>query len=188
MQPLIPYLLGEKHPSGVRIADVQKCVRTIDLDEVGDNTHLTFFEMLGNWSLGDYFKKEAITWSYEFLTSKEEGLGLDLSRLYITVFGGSDDVPRDTESVEIWKSLGIPEHRIYFKSSKSNWWSAGLNSPAGPSTEMFYDVTGLLGDMTQEEFEVAEDAQKVVEIWNDVFMSYRQENGKVVKWNTNHCV
>jgi alanyl-tRNA synthetase len=179
MQPLIPYLLGEKHPSGVRIADVQKCVRTIDLDEVGDNTHLTFFEMLGNWSLGDYFKKEAITWSYEFLTSKEEGLGLDLSRLYITVFGGSDDVPRDTESVEIWKSLGIPEHRIYFKSSKSNWWSAGLNSPAGPSTEMFYDVTGLLGDMTQEEFEVAEDAQKVVEIWNDVFMSYRQENGKV---------
>jgi alanyl-tRNA synthetase len=179
MQPLIPYLLGETHPAGTRIADVQKCVRTIDLDEVGDNTHLTFFEMLGNWSLGDYFKKDAITWSYEFLTSKEEGLGLDLSRLYFTVFGGSEDVPRDTESVEIWKSLGIPEHRIYFKSSKSNWWSAGLNSPAGPSTEMFYDVTGTLGDMSQEEFEAAEDAQKVVEIWNDVFMSFRQENGKV---------
>jgi len=179
MQPLIPYLLGETHPAGTRIADVQKCVRTIDLDEVGDNTHLTFFEMLGNWSLGDYFKKDAITWSYEFLTSKEEGLGLDLSRLYFTVFGGSEDVPRDTESVEIWKSLGIPEHRIYFKSSKSNWWSAGLNSPAGPSTEMFYDVTGTLGDMSQEEFEAAEDVQKVVEIWNDVFMSFRQENGTV---------
>ena len=121
MQPLVPFLMGAKHPNGDKIADVQKCVRTIDLDEVGDNTHLTFFEMLGNWSLGDYFKKDAITWSYEFLTSKEEGLGLDLSRLYFTVFGGSEDVPRDTESVEIWKSLGIPEHRIYFKSSKSNW-------------------------------------------------------------------
>ncbi len=179
MQPLVPYLMGEPHPKGKRIVNVQKCLRTVDLDEVGDNTHLTFFEMMGNWSLGDYFKKDAITWSYEFLTSKEEGLGLDLSRLYFTVFGGSDSVARDDESVEIWKSLGIPENRIYFKSSKSNWWSAGLNSPAGPSTEMFYDVTGQLGEMNQEEFEKAEDAQQVVEIWNDVFMAYRQENGKV---------
>lgn len=179
MQPLVPFLMGELHPQGKRIVNVQKCLRTVDLDEVGDNTHLTFFEMMGNWSLGDYFKKDAITWSYEFLTSKEEGLGLDLSRLYFTVFGGSESVARDDESVEIWKSLGIPESRIYFKSSKSNWWSAGLNSPAGPSTEMFYDVTGSLGDMTQEEFEKAEDAQQVVEIWNDVFMAYRQENGKV---------
>jgi alanyl-tRNA synthetase len=179
MQPLIPYLLGEVHPKGKRIVNVQKCVRTVDLDEVGDNTHLTFFEMLGNWSLGDYFKKEAITWSYQFLTGKEEGLGLDMSRLYFTVFAGSDSVPEDTESVEIWKSLGVPEHRIYFKNSKSNWWSAGLNSPAGPSTEMFYDVTGTLGDVNQEGFEKAEDAQQVVEIWNDVFMAYRQENGKV---------
>ncbi len=179
MQPLMPYLLGEKHPDGKRLVNIQKCVRTIDLDEVGDATHLTFFEMMGNWSLGDYFKEEAIKWSYDFLTSKEEGLGLDVFRLYITVFGGSDVVPRDVESVEIWKSLGIPEHRIYFKSSKSNWWSAGLNSPAGPSTEMFYDLTGVLGDMNQEDFEKAEDEQKVVEIWNDVFMAYKQENGKV---------
>lgn len=180
MQPLMPYLLGKEHPEGTRLVNYQKCVRTVDLDEVGDNTHLTFFEMLGNWSLGDYFKKEAITWSFEFLTSKEEGLGLDLSRLYFTVFGGSDAVERDMESVEIWKSLGVPEHRIYFKSSKSNWWSAGLNSPAGPSTEMFYDLTGKLGDMNQEEFEKAEDSQEVVEIWNDVFMVYKQEEGKVI--------
>ncbi len=180
MQPLMPYLLGKDHPSGTRLVNYQKCLRTVDLDEVGDNTHLTFFEMLGNWSLGDYFKKEAIKWSYEFLTSQEEGLGLDIARLYITVFGGSDAVARDMESVEIWKSLGIPEHRIYFKSSKSNWWSAGLNSPAGPSTEMFYDLTGKLSDMNQEEFEKAEDSQQVVEIWNDVFMIYKQENGEVV--------
>lgn len=180
MQPLMSYLLGEKHPNGKRLVNIQKCIRTIDLDEVGDNTHLTFFEMMGNWSLGDYFKKDAIKWSYEFLTEKVEGLGLDSRRLYVTVFGGSDDVPRDLESVEIWKSLGIPESRVYFKSSKSNWWSAGLNSPAGPSTEMFYDLTGTLGDMNQEEFEKAEDEQKVVEIWNDVFMVYKQENGKVV--------
>lgn len=179
MQPLMPYLMGEDHPAGTRLADSQKCVRTVDLDEVGDNTHLTFFEMLGNWSLGDYFKEDAIKWSYAFLTSPDEGLGLDVNRLYITVFGGSESVARDMESVEIWKSLGIPEHRIYFKSSKSNWWSAGANSPAGPSTEMFYDLTGTLGDMDQEAFEKAEDAQEVVEIWNDVFMMYRQENGAV---------
>lgn len=179
MQPLMPYLMGQIHPEGKRLASSQKCLRTVDLEDVGDNTHLTFFEMLGNWSLGDYFKEEAIKWSYEFLTSKDEGLGLESSRLYITVFGGSDAVPRDTESVEIWKSLGVPEHRIYFKSSKSNWWSAGSNSPAGPSTEMFYDLGGDLGDVDQDGFERAEDEQKVVEIWNDVFMAYRQEDGKV---------
>jgi alanyl-tRNA synthetase len=179
MQPLMPYLLGEKHPAGKRLVNIQKCIRTVDLDEVGDATHLTFFEMMGNWSLGDYFKEDAIKWSYEFLTSKEEGLGLEISRLYITVFGGSDRVAVDNESVEIWKSLGIPEHRIYYKSSKSNWWSAGSNSPAGPSTEMFYDLTGTLGDMDQSQFEKAEEEQKVVEIWNDVFMVYKQEDGKV---------
>lgn len=179
MQPLVPYLLGEAHVKGNRLVNIQKCVRTVDLDEVGDNTHLTFFEMMGNWSLGDYFKKDAITWSFQFLTDKEEGLGLPLERLYFTVFGGSDVVEKDTESLEIWKSLGVPEHRIYFKSSKSNWWSAGPNSPAGPSTEMFYDVTGTLGDMDQATFEKNEDEQKVVEIWNDVFMSYKQEDGKV---------
>ncbi len=179
MQPFVSYLMGEPHPAGKRLANSQKCLRTVDLDEVGDATHLTFFEMLGNWSLGDYFKEDAISWSWNFLTSKEEGLGLDPARLYITVFGGSDAVPRDLEAVEIWKKQGVPEHRIYFKSSKSNWWSAGPNSPAGPSTEMFYDVTGTLGDMDQKAFEKAEDAQQVVEIWNDVFMAYRQENGAV---------
>jgi len=181
MQPFVPYLLGEPHPMGVRLVNVQKCLRTIDLSEVGDNTHNTFFEMMGNWSLGDYFKKDAISWSYEFLTSKDEGLGLDISHLYVTVFAGNEKIPFDTESVEIWKSLGIPEHRIYYKSSKSNWWSAGLNSPAGPSTEMFYDITGKLGDLTKEEFDKAEGEQKAVEIWNDVFMTYRQENGEVVE-------
>ncbi len=179
MQPFVSYLMGEPHPAGKRLANSQKCLRTVDLDEVGDATHLTFFEMLGNWSLGDYFKEDAISWSWNFLTSKEEGLGLEPARLYITVFGGSDAVPRDLEAVEIWKKQGVPEHRIYFKSSKSNWWSAGPNSPAGPSTEMFYDVTGTLGDMDQKAFEKAEDAQQVVEIWNDVFMAYRQENGAV---------
>ena len=179
MQPFVPYLLGEPHPQGMRLVNVQKCLRTIDLSEVGDRTHHTFFEMLGNWSLGDYFKKDAITWSYQFLTSKEEGLGLDVKKLYVTVFAGDGKVERDNESVEIWKSLGVPEHRIYYKNSKSNWWSAGLNSPAGPSTEMFYDITGVLGDMNQEEFEKNEDEQKVVEIWNDVFMSYKLVNGEI---------
>jgi len=179
MQPFIPYLLGEPHPRGMRLVNIQKCLRTTDLSEVGDNTHNTFFEMMGNWSLGDYFKKEAISWSYEFLTSCEEGLGLNPTHLYVTVFAGSENIEPDTESVEIWKSLGIPENRIYFKNSKSNWWSAGLNSPAGPSTEMFYDITNQLGDMSQEEFEKAEDSQKVVEIWNDVFMTYHQVDGLI---------
>src|SRR5574343_710904 len=102
MQPLVPYLLGKPHPKGKRLANVQKCLRTVDIDDIGDNTHATFFEMLGNWSLGDYFKKEAIEWSYEFLTSKEEGLGLDASRLYITVFEGDSNAPKDEEAAKIW--------------------------------------------------------------------------------------
>ena len=136
MQPLVPYLLGEKHPSGTRIVDVQKCVRTQDIEEVGDKTHDTFFEMMGNWSLGDYFKEEAIQWSFEFLTSKEEGLGLDPARLYITVFEGNEDAPKDMEAFDIWKKY-MPENRIYFMSAKSNWWSVGPNGPCGPDTEMF---------------------------------------------------
>lgn len=179
MQPLIPFLMGENHPLGTRLASSQKCVRTGDLEEVGDNTHATFFEMLGNWSLGDYFKKEAITFSWEFLTSKDEGLGLDSSRIYVTVFAGNDMVPRDEEAVAIWKQF-IPEHRIYFRDSKDNWWTAGPNSPAGPSTEMFYDLTGTLGDLSPEDFEAADERQELVEIWNDVFMAYRQEGGEVV--------
>jgi alanyl-tRNA synthetase len=180
MQPLVPYLLGQEHPSGKRLVDVQKCVRTQDIDEVGDKTHDTFFEMLGNWSLGDYFKEEAIQWSFDLLTNKEEGFGLDVNRLYITVFEGDENAPRDTESFEIWKKVGIPENRIYFMSAKSNWWSAGDNGPCGPDSEMFYDLTGTLGDLTKEEYIKADDEQKVVEIWNDVFMEYEKKDGKVI--------
>jgi alanyl-tRNA synthetase len=185
MQPLVPYLLGEPHPHGTRLADSQKCVRTVDIDEIGDNTHLTFFEMLGNWSLGDYFKEEAIKWSYEFLTSKEEGLGLDPRRLYVTVFEGDENAPRDEESYAIWKRIfeenGVSGERIYFLGAKSNWWSPGDNGPCGPDTEMFYDVTGRLTEgMTKEEYLAADDRQDVVEIWNDVFMEYEKQDGKVV--------
>ncbi len=181
MQPLVPYLLGAPHPQGARLVNYQKCVRTGDIDEVGDNTHLTFFEMLGNWSLGDYFKKEAIEWSFELLTSKTEGFGLDISRLYITVFEGNQDAPRDEEAKKIWMSLGIPEHRIYFMPASKNWWSAGNNGPCGPDSEMFYDVTPEgLGDLTRDEYIEADNNQQVVEIWNDVFMQYVKKDGVVV--------
>lgn len=180
MQPLVPYLMGEKHPNGDRIVDIQKCIRTGDIDEVGDKTHLTFFEMMGNWSLGSYFKKEAISWSYEFLTSKADGLGLDPNRLYITCFEGDDNSPRDDESAEIWMSLGVPEHRIYFLDAENNWWSPGDNGPCGPDSEMFYDVTGNLGNLSFDEFKAADDRQDVVEIWNDVFMEYEKKDGKII--------
>lgn len=180
MQPLVPYLMGEKHPSGSRLASCQKCVRTGDIEDVGDARHLTFFEMLGNWSLGAYFKEDAISWSYEFLTSKEEGLGLDPSRLYITVFEGDEDAPKDLEAVSIWKKF-IPGNRIYFLPKANNWWSPGDNGPCGPDTEMFYDVTeNGLGDMTHEEYVAADDRGDVVEIWNDVFMEYEKKDGKVI--------
>lgn len=180
MQPLVPYLMGEKHPLGARLASCQKCVRTGDIEEVGNHKNLTFFEMLGNWSLGDYFKSDAIKWSYEFLTSKEEGLGLDPARLYVTVFEGDEDAPRDMEAVEIWKQY-IPENRIYFLPKKNNWWSPGDNGPCGPDTEMFYDVTTEgLGDMSHEEYVAADDDGRVVEIWNDVFMEYEKKDGAVI--------
>ncbi|MDD5050206.1 MAG: alanine--tRNA ligase [Candidatus Pacebacteria bacterium] len=181
MHPLVPYILGEKHPGGKRVANVQKCVRTQDIDEVGDNTHDTFFEMLGNWSFGDYFKKEAIGFSYEFLTSKSEGLGLDPKRIYVTCFEGDENAPKDTESAEIWESIGIPKDRIYFLPAKNNWWQAGENGPCGPDTEVFYDLTKKgLGKMTKEEYLEADSKQEVVEIGNDVFMGYEKKNGVVV--------
>lgn len=181
MQPLVPYLMGASHPQGKRLVNVQKCVRTQDIDEVGDATHDTFFEMLGNWSLGDYFKKEAIEWSHILLTDIKEGFGLDPERLYVTVFEGNADAPKDTESIEIWKSLGVPENRIYEMGAESNWWSPGDNGPCGPDTEMFYDVTPEgLGDLSKEEFIQADDEQKVIEIWNDVFMEYEKKDGKVI--------
>ncbi len=189
MQPLVPYLLGTPHPEGNRLVDSQKCVRTQDIEEVGDNTHDTFFEMLGNWSLGDYFKQDAINWSYEFLTSKRDGLGLDPTRLYVTVFGGNHDAPKDDEAYAIWKKIfddaKIAGERIYYMTTtpsgkEPNWWSAGDNGPCGPDTEMFYDVTGKLNKgMTKEEYIAADDKQQVVEIWNDVFMEYLKEGGKV---------
>jgi alanyl-tRNA synthetase len=180
MQPLVPYLMGEKHPLGDRLASCQKCVRTVDIEEVGNHKNLSFFEMLGNWSLGSYFKEDAIAWSYEFLTSKEEGLGLDPKRLYVTVFEGDEDAPKDMEAVEIWKKF-IPENRIYFLPKKNNWWSPGDNGPCGPDTEMFYDVTEKgLGDMTHDEYVIADEKGEVVEIWNDVFMEYEKRDGKVI--------
>jgi alanyl-tRNA synthetase len=180
MQPLVPYLLGQVHPMGKRIVDVQKCVRTGDLEDIGDNRHFSFFEMMGNWSLGDYFKDEAIAWSYEFLTSKDEGLGLDPKRLYITVFQGDENAPKDTESVEIWKKVGIPENRIYFLPAEDNWWSPGDNGPCGPCSEMFYDMKGTIGDLNHDEFLVAVKNEDVIEIWNDVFMEYEKKDGKVI--------
>lgn len=180
MQPLVPYLLGQKHPMGNRIADIQKCVRTGDLEDIGDNRHFSFFEMMGNWSLGDYFKDEAIKWSYEFLTSKEEGLGLDPKRLYVTVFEGDENAPYDEESKNIWMSLGIPEHRIYALPADDNWWSPGDNGPCGPCSEMFYDMLGTVGDLDKQGFIDAQKREDVIEIWNDVFMEYEKKDGKVI--------
>ncbi len=188
MQQLVPYLLGQKHPMGTRLVDAQKCVRTGDIDEVGDNRHLTFFEMLGNWSLEDYFKPEAIDWSFEFLTNKETGLGLDKERIYVTVFEGDDNAPRDTEAADLWKKY-LPENRIYFLPAKNNWWQAGDNGPCGPDTEIFYDTNDIaLGDLTHDEFVKADDDGRVIEIWNNVFMQYEKKEGKVIGKLTQHNV
>lgn len=181
MQPLVPYLMGEKHPQGTRLASCQKCVRTGDLEDIGDNRHFSFFEMLGNWSLGDYFKDEAIKWSYEFLTSTDEGLGLDPTRLYVTIFEGDENAPYDDESKSIWMSLGIPEHRIYALPADDNWWSPGDNGPCGPCSEMFYDMTKAgIGDLDKEGFLNATKDETIIEIWNDVFMEYEKKEGKVI--------
>lgn len=180
MYPLIPYLLGEPHPEGTRLTNSQKCIRTIDIDEVGDNRHLTFFEMLGFWSLGDYFKEETIAWTYEFMTDPEKGIGLDPARLYITCYEGRGDIQRDEEAAQYWMNAGVPENRIYYL-GKNNWWELpSPTSPCGPSTEVFYDTEGTLGDLTHEEFVEADDSGKVIEIGNDVFMAFQKE-GKSVK-------
>jgi len=171
MHPLVPFLLGQQHPLGKRLVNFQKCLRTDDIDKIGNSFHLTFFEMLGNWSLGDYFKKEAITWSLEFLTSKN-WLGLDKNRIYITVFEGDEDIPRDEESARIWQSLGIPKERIFYLPKKENWWGpAGNTGPCGPDTEMFYD-TGKksCGNNCRPGCSCG----KYFEIWNDVFMEYNK--------------
>jgi alanyl-tRNA synthetase len=206
MQPLIPYLLGEpyidSHGKEVnRLADVQKCVRTVDIDDIGDKTHATFFEMLGNWSLGDYFKKDAIEWSFEFLTSKDEGLGLDPQRLYVSVFEGDSNAPKDEEAANIWREVFKKNRvdaggdtsqgeagRIFYLPAKNNWWEAGDNGPCGPDTEMFYDVSdaknpeGHFGGklLTHEEYVKADDERTIIEIWNDVFMQYEKKDGKII--------
>ncbi|MBT4277374.1 alanine--tRNA ligase [Candidatus Falkowbacteria bacterium] len=170
MHPLVPYLMGEEHPGGNRVTNAQKCIRTSDIDEVGDTTHHTFFEMLGNWSFGDYFKKEAIEWSWEFLTSSE-WLGLDKNRLACSVFEGDDNAPFDSEAFEIWKNLGMPEKRIARLGKKENWWGpAGETGPCGPDTEMFYWV----GDPNKVPDSFNDDHDSWVEIWNDVFMQYNK--------------
>ena len=172
MQPLVPYLLGEKHPEGTRLTDYQKCLRTNDIDEVGDNRHLTYFEMLGNWSLGDYFKEESIKMSYEFLTKE---LGIPSEKISVTCFAGDDDCPRDTVSAEAWKKAGILEDHIYYYGKDDNWWIAGEEGPCGPDTEMFYD-TGK--EPCSEHCEPSCDCGKYVEIWNNVFMEYfKDKNG-----------
>lgn len=165
MQPLVPYLKGAQHPEGTRLTDVQKCFRTNDLDEVGDKTHHTFFEMLGNWSLGDYFKKEAITWSFELLTKK---LNIPVERLSVTVFKGNEIVPADTESADIWENLGISEKRIAFLGEDDNWWpNMELTGPCGPDTEIFYWRSE---EQVPEKFDP--ENENWVEIWNNVFMQY----------------
>ena len=173
MHPLVPYLLGEPHPAGKRLTDYQKCIRTGDIDAVGDTSHLTFFEMLGNWSLGDYFKKDAISWSFEFLTSPKY-LGIPVEKLSVTVFAGDETIPRDEESAAIWKSLGLPEDHIYFLPKEDNWWGpAGETGPCGPDTEMFVD-TGK--EACGPECRPGCHCGKYFEIWNDVFMQYNKNS------------
>ncbi len=171
MHPLVPYLLGQPHPEGKRLANVQKCVRTTDIDDVGDTTHLTFFEMLGNWSLGDYWKKQAITWSYEFLTSKKY-LGFSPEKLSVTVFAGDEDSPTDDEAAEGWRSVGIPDERIYFLGKEDNWWIAGNSGPCGPCTEMFSEVDEI--PKCSPECRPGCYCGHFVEVWNDVFMQYNK--------------
>ena len=174
MHPLVPYLLGEKHPAGNRLTDVQKCVRTGDIDEVGDNSHCTFFEMLGNWSLGDYFNEQAIEWSFEFLTSPDY-LGIPVENLAVSVFEGDEDAPRDLSSAKKWEDCGIAKDKIFFLPKKNNWWIAGKTGPCGPDTEMFIDMGG---EKCCETCSPACDCGKYLEIWNNVFMGYyKQEDG-----------
>ena len=176
MQPLVPYLLGEKHPSGTRLTDYQKCVRTNDIEEVGDNRHLTYFEMLGNWSLGDYFKEESIQMSFDFLTKE---LQIPVEKLSVTVFAGDEDCPKDEVAAECWKKAGILDGHIYYYGKDDNWWIAGEEGPCGPDTEMFYD-TGK--PACGPDCQPSCDCGKYVEIWNNVFMEYfKDKEGKYTK-------
>jgi alanyl-tRNA synthetase len=169
MHPLVPYLMGETHPLGKRIVNVQKCIRTGDIDEVGDKWHLSFFEMMGHWSFGDYFKKEAIEMTYEFLTKE---LGLDKDRISVTVFEGDNDAPRDNEAAKAWESVGIPKNRIHFLPKTENWWGpAGVTGPCGPDTECFYR---MVGDEEKDTADFVERDQDFPEMGNDVLMQYNK--------------
>ena len=171
MHPLVPYFLGQPHPSGKKLVNVQKCFRTTDVDEVGDSFHLSFFEMLGNWSLGDYFKEESIRWSYEFLTSKE-WLNIDLEKLSVTVFAGDEKIPRDSESARIWEELGVPKEKIFYLPKEDNLWGPiGSTGPCGPDTEIFYD-TGK--ESCGADCQPGCSCGKYNEIWNNVFMEYNK--------------
>lgn len=176
MHPLVPYIMGQKHPAGKRLANAQKCIRTGDIDEVGDATHLTFFEMLGNWSLGDYFKDEQIAWSWEFLTKE---LNLPVEKLAVSVFAGDEDAGQDTEAAEKWLEMGIPAKKIAYLSKKDNWWAKGDIGPCGTDTEMFY-WTG--NEAAPESFQDSCEDERWVEIWNDVFMTFdRQSDGTLLE-------
>ncbi len=177
MHPLVPYLLGEPHPAGTRLTDYQKCVRTGDIDEVGDPSHLTMFEMLGNWSLGDYFKKESISYSYEFLTGKD-WLALDPRMISVTVFAGDENAPRDEEAAAVWLSVGMPEDKIAYLPASDNWWAAGPTGPCGPDTEIFYWVgQGLPPEGSNK----ATDSANWMEIWNNVFMQFNRVDEKTLE-------
>jgi alanyl-tRNA synthetase len=181
MHPLVPYFFGQPHPAGTRIVDCQKCVRTNDIEEVGDSTHLTFFEMLGNWSFGDYFKNESITWSFQFLTWPD-CLGIDPATIWVTVFAGNEATPRDDESKDIWESLGINPAHIVFLGEEHNWWAVGPEGPCGPDSEIFIDMTGepcpdegpeqCLPGLCQH--------ARFFEIWNNVFMTFERKNGQLI--------
>ena len=176
MQPLVPYLLGQPHPLGKRLVSLQRCLRTVDIENVGDISHNTFFEMLGNWSLGDYWKKESLNWSLEFLTKV---LGLDPKKLHVTVFRGDKTAPKDEESEEIWLSLGIPKERIYFLPKKDNWWEAGETGPGGPDSEIFYDVGK---PACNPNCRPGDNCGRFFEMWNNVFMEYNRDlNGSYEK-------
>lgn len=187
MHPLVPYLMGQPHPAGKRLVDCQKCIRTTDIDEVGDSSHLTFFEMLGNWSLGDYFKQESITWSYEFLTDPAM-LGIPAERIYVSVFAGDDNAPRDTEAADVWQSLGVPPERISYLSAEHNWWAAGDVGPCGPDTEIFVDITGQPCAKGEQCIAGLCKCGRFFEIWNNVFMSYERGADGIVRRLPSHNV
>jgi alanyl-tRNA synthetase len=185
MHPLVPYLLGEPHPAGTRLVDYQKCIRTGDIDSVGDPSHLTFFEMLGNWSLGDYFKEGAIKMSYEFLTSPQ-WLGIPAEKIGVTVFAGDENAPPDDESAGVWRSLGIPEDRISYRPKEDNWWGpAGSTGPCGPDSEMFYDIGR---EPCGPDCAPGCSCGKWLEIWNDVFMQYNKTAAGVYEPLSRKCV